>query len=168
MQWGLNTLTVGIWIALLVIVLVLTYFYRRDQKERKKKAEEKVAQFEEKKDAAKGYTIVIKENGSLKVLFEDGKAGERATSGRIKNFVDRRQMIKFLGKAITYDFSEIIPNEKGTYVIILYVWKHKLTPIEDPELTGAALSVSCKLCKPCGIQNDGDAVYCKKCGKKLC
>ncbi|MBN1243996.1 zinc ribbon domain-containing protein [Candidatus Bathyarchaeota archaeon] len=183
-------LTVGIWITILVIVLVLTYFYRRDQKERKTKVEEKLKPVEEKKDSGKGYILMIKENGSLQVIFKDGEAGERLTSGRAKIsasyrgtgkegektngkkqgtkvFVDRSQMIKFLGGIITCDLPEIIPEEKGTYVLMLDFWKNELTPIEDPELTEAPIDTSYKRCKSCETPNDNDALYCKKCGKQL-
>jgi len=194
---GLYTITAVVWFAILIIVLVLTYFYWRDLKERRKKSEEKVKQLKEKKDSGggytnsgKGYTVVIKEDGSLQVLFEDGKTGERPSSGRPKGFasyrgtgkegaisngkskgakvfVDRSQMIKFLGETITYDLPEIIPEERGTYVLILYAWKNEVTPIENPEILEAPLDAPHKICKQCGTQNDSDALYCKNCGRKL-
>ena len=170
--------------------MVLTYFYRRDQKEQKKKTEEKVKQLENKTDRGIGYAIVIKENGSVQVLFEDGKVAQKPASGRTedfvsyrrtmekgenfdiknkgtKDFVDRRQMIKFLGKTITCDLPGIIPEEKGTYVLILYIWKNQLIPIKGLELTEPPQSASYKFCKACETQNDSDAVYCKNCGEKL-
>jgi hypothetical protein len=76
-------------------------------------------------------------------------------------------MIKFLGGAITYDLPEIIPDEKGTYVLILHVWKNKVNPNRKPELKEVPVGKSGKSCKSCGTQNDSDTRYCKKCGKQL-
>ena len=114
--------------------MVLTYFYRRDQKEQKEKAEEKAKLLENKTDKGLGYAITIKENGSVQVFFENSKLNESPASRKTKDFVNRRKMIQFLGKAITCDLPEIIPEEKGTYVLILYVWKNELTPLKDLEL----------------------------------
>jgi len=187
---ALHTLTVIVWFASLIILLVLIYFYRLDRKASKTKSEEKVNRIEEIKDSGKGYAILIKEDGSLQVVFRDGEVGERLLSGRAepsasyrgaekkgeatnrknkgtKVFADRGQMIKFLGGTITCDLPEIIPEEKGTYVLILYIWKNELTPIKGPELTEVPLGASYKCCKSCGTQNDSDALYCKKCGRKL-
>lgn len=187
---SLQTLGVAIWFTLLAVVLVLLYFYQRDRKARRTIVKEKVKQAEEKTDSGKGYTVVINEDGSVQVVFGDGEAGERLPSGTAtasasysgsgkegepatgktkvaKVFANRNQMIKFLGGTITCDLPEMIPDEKGTYVVILYVWKNDLTMIEKPEGAGASLGALYKECKSCGTQNGSDALYCKKCGKQL-
>jgi hypothetical protein len=178
-------LVVGIWFALLGVVLVLGYFYYRDRKESKNIVNEKITIATKKKDSDNSYTIVIKEDGSVQVIFEDDEANKRVFSGMSgpsasykrgvgkrgevatgkskvrKVFVDRDQMMKFLGVSITRDLPKIIPEEKGTYVLILHVWKNNVTPIEVP------LKAAGKKCKSCEIQNDVDASYCKNCGKQL-
>jgi hypothetical protein len=180
-----HMLVVGIWFALLGVVLVLGYFYYRDRKASKNIVNKKITMATEKRDSDNSYTLVIKEDGSLQVIFEDDEASKRLPSGMSgfsasykrsigkvgkvatekskvrKVFVDRGQMIKFLGGTITYDLPKIIPEEKGTYVLILHVWKNNVTQIEVP------LKAAGKKCKSCEIQNDGDASYCKNCGKKL-
>ena len=177
-------LGVILWFIGLGIVLVLVYFFLRDLKARRTIVKEKVKGVEEKKDSGRGYTVVNNEDGSVQVVFEEGESGERLPSGSAnasatyrgagkegepstgkikvaKVFADRNQMIKFLGGTITHDLPEVIPDEKGTYVLILYAWKNEVTPIETP------LEASDKKCKSCGAQNDSDASYCKKCGKQL-
>ena len=178
-------LVVGIWFTLLGVVLVLGYFYYRDRKASKSIVNDKITPSTEKRDSDNSYTIVIKEDGSVQVMFKDDETGERLPSGRsgpsasyrlgvgkggeaatgkskvTKVFVDRGQMIKFLGGTITCDLPKIIPEEKGTYVLILHVWKNNVTPIEAP------LKAAGKKCKFCETQNDGDASYCKNCGKQL-
>jgi len=166
----LNLLLVGVWFTLLSIVLVLLYFYRRDRRARKKKVEEKNAPSTEKRDSGKSYTIVIKQDGSVQVMFGDGKAGESPPSGRLgvsayrgtgKAFADKNQMLKVLGGVITHDLPQLIPEEKGTYALILHVWKNELTPMD------AFLDATGKKCEFCGTLNDTDASYCKKCGDQL-
>lgn len=180
----LETLGVILWFTGLGIVLVLAYSYFRDRKARKTTVKEKVKRVEAKTDSGRGYTVVINEDGSVQVVFEEGESGERLPSGRgtasasyrgagkegepstgkskvAKVFADRNQMIRFLGGTITSDLPEMIPDEKGTYVLILYAWKNEVTPIEAP-LNGAG-----KKCKSCGTKNDSDARYCKNCGKQL-
>lgn len=178
----LYTVTVIVWFTVLFVLLVLIYFYWRDRKARKTKGEEKVKPAEEAKDSGRSYAIVIKDDGSLRLVFKEGEVGERlpdvrtAVSASYKGagkegviskrrrtrvFADRGRMIKFLGGTITCDLSEMIPEEKGTYALILYVWKNELTPVD------ASLGASYKVCKSCGTQNDADALYCKKCGGKL-
>ena len=163
-------LVVGVWFALLITVIVLLYFYRRDRKARKNIVKEKIKPSTEKRDSDKSYTIVIKEDGSAQLMFGDGEAGERLPSGRPgasdysgtgKGFADKNRMLRVLGGAITQELPAIIPEEKGTYVLILHVWKNKVTPIE------ATLASSYKNCSFCGTPNDSDASYCKKCGKQL-
>jgi ribosomal protein L40E len=161
------TPTVVVWFASLIILLVLVYFYWRDRKARKTKVKEKVKRVEDTKDSGKDYTILIREDGSFQVVFRDGEAGEKLSRGNAKVFPDRGRMMKFLGGAITYDLPEIIPDEKGTYVLILHVWKNKVNPDRKPELREAPVGKSGKSCKSCGTQNDSDARYCKKCGKQL-
>jgi hypothetical protein len=80
---------------------------------------------------------------------------------REKPFVNRNQLIQFLGRAITPDLPEVIPKENGTYVLILHVWKNKDNPIE------ARLDSTGKKYGFCETQNDSDEKYCKKCGKQL-
>lgn len=103
------------------------------------------------RDSDNSYAIVIKEDSSVQVMFKEdeaskkipsrmsgpsasykrgvGKGGEVKTGkNRVKKvFADRDQMIKFLGGTITCDLPKIIPEEKGTYVLILHVWKNNLT-----------------------------------------
>ena len=181
---SLQTLGVVLWFTLLAVVLVLLYFYYRDRKARRNVVREKVKRIEEKTDSGRGYTVVINEDGSVQVVFEEGESGERLPSGKetasasyrgagkegepstgkskvAKVFADRNQMIRFLGGTITSDLPEMLPDEKGTYVLILYAWKNEVTPIETP------LEVAGKKCKSCGTKNDSDASYCKKCGKQL-
>ena len=181
---SLQTLGVILWFTGLGVVLVLIYFFLRDRKARRTIVKEEVKRVEEKTDSGRGYAVVINEDGSVQVVFEEGEAGKRLPSGRTnasasyrgagkegepstgkikvaKVFADRNQMIKFLGGTITHDLPEMIPDEKGTYVLILYAWKNEVTPIETP------LEVAGKKCKFCGTQNDSDASYCKKCGKQL-
>jgi hypothetical protein len=143
---GLYTLTVVVWIAILVFVLIASYFYWRDQKELKKKNEERLKQLKEKKDSGKVITIIINEDGSAQIIFEDAKPGEKppVASGRKitasykgigkegevpsqktegkKVFADRKQMIKFLGEKINFYLAERIPEEPGTYRVYLDVW----------------------------------------------
>ena len=163
-------LIVGVWFALLGVVLVLLYFYRRDRKARKMEVEEKVKPLEEKRDSDRSYTIVIGQDGSVRVLFTDSEAGERLPSGRPvasayggtgRAFADKNQMVKFLGGTIAQDLPEIIPEEKGTYVLMLHVWKNEVNPIEAP------IEADGKKCVSCGTLNDTNASYCKKCGKQL-
>jgi ribosomal protein L40E len=163
-------LVVGVWFALLIILLVLLYFYRRDRKARKAIVKETVKPSTEKRDSDKSYTIVVKEDGSVQVMFGDGEAGARLPSGKAvasnyrgtgKAFADKNRMVGFLGGAITQDLPEMIPDEKGTYVLILHVWKNRVTPIE------ASSAASYKNCGSCGALNDSDAGYCKKCGRQL-
>ena len=167
---ALQTFAVVAWFTILIIVLVLMYSYYRDRKARKTTVKEKIKSPTGKRGSDKSYTIVIKEDGSAQVLFGDGEAGERPPSGRPgasayggtgKVFANRNQMIKLLGGTITYDLPEIIPEENGTYALILHVWKNEVTPIEAP------LNAADKKCKSCGTQNEGDSLYCKKCGKQL-
>ena len=127
------TLTVIVWFVSLIFLLVLIYFYRRDQKARKTKVKEKVKRIEDTTDSDKDYTILIKEDGISQLVFRDGEEGEKLPSGNTKVFPDRGKMIQFLGGAITHDLSEIIPNEKGTYVLILHVWKNEINPDRKPE-----------------------------------
>jgi hypothetical protein len=177
-------LAVGAWFTVLAIVLVLLYFRYRDLKTRRNKVGKKVKPTEEKTASDKSYTIVINEDGSVQVVFTDGESGETFPSGKLgvvasyrgagkegetstgksktaKVFADRCQMMKFLGGTITCDLPEIIPDEKGTYALILHVWKNTVNPIEAP------IDKAGKKCKSCGTQNDSDAKYCKKCGKQL-
>ena len=178
-------LVVGVWFALLGVVLVLFYFYYRDRKARRNIVKEKVKPSTEKRASDKSYTIVIREDGSVQVMFGDGEAGERLPSGTsgasasygrgagkeggvaagkgkvTKVFADSGQMTKFLGGAITCDLPEIVPEEKGTYVLILHVWKNEVAPV------AVSLGAAGKKCGSCGIQNEGDASYCKSCGKPL-
>ena len=74
-------LVVGIWFALLGVVLVLGYFYYRDRKESKNIVNEKITIATKKKDSDNSYTIVIKEDGSVQVIFEDDEANKRVFSG---------------------------------------------------------------------------------------
>ncbi len=181
---SLQTLGFILWFIGLGIVLVLVYFFLRDRKARKPLVKDEVKGVEEKTDSGRGYTVVINEDGSVQVVFEEGESGKRLPSGMAKAsaayrgagkegapstrkikvakvFADRNQMINFLGGRITHDLPEMIPDEKGTYVLILYSWKNEVTPIET------ALEAAVKKCTSCGSQNDSDASYCKKCGKQL-
>ena len=144
-------LIVGVWFALLGVVIVLGYFYYRDRKASKNIVCEKIAITTEKRGSDSNYTIVIKEDSSVQVMYRDDEASKKLLSGmsgpsasykrgvrkggevttgksRVKkDFADRDQMMKFLGGTITRDLPKIIPEEKGTYVLILHVWKNNLT-----------------------------------------
>jgi hypothetical protein len=166
----LQTLAVAAWFIGLIVVLVLLYFYYRDRKVRKTPVTDKVVPSAGKRGSDKSYTIVFKEDGSVQVLFDDGVPGKKPSSGRPvasayrsteKILANRRQLTRFLGGAITSDLPKILPKEKGTYALILHVWKNKVTPIDVP------LDSAGKKCKSCGTRNDSDASYCKNCGKQL-
>jgi hypothetical protein len=150
------TPTVAVWFASLLLLLVLIYFYRRDQSARKTKVKQKVKRIEDTKDSGKDYTILIKEDGSFQVVFRNGEEGEKLPSRNDKVFLDRGKMIKFLGGAINYDLPEIIPDKKGTYVLILHVWKNEVIPDRKAVLSEVPLGKSGKSCRACGPQNDND------------
>ena len=164
----LQTLAVIAWFAILIVVLVLIYMYFRDRKACKKPVLEKI-EIATEKTSDRSYTIVVEEDGSVQVFLEDGQSGGKLPSGRPrtsayskgKTFANKNQLARFLGGAITSDLPEVIPYEKGTYALILHVWKNKVTPIE------ATIASSHKNCSFCGTPNDSDARYCKKCGKQL-
>lgn len=145
--------------------------------------------------ASFGYIIRINEDGSTEVIFGDGIRGAKLPTGgegtsasyragtgeegkvpnqkteNSKVFADRSQMIDFLGKTIPSNLDKKIPKEPGGYIIYLDVWESEVTGFElpdyliEPELGGTDTRV--KACKYCETLNESDALYCKKCGKKL-
>ena len=164
----LQTLAVIAWFAILIVVLVLIYMYFRDRKACKKPVLEKIEPATEK-TSDRSYTIVVEEDGSVQVFLEDGQSGGKLPSGRPrtsayskgKTFANKNQLARFLGGAITSDLPEVIPYEKGTYALILHVWKNNVNPF-NVKVGGVGVK-----CRFCGAPNEGDACYCKKCGKQL-
>jgi hypothetical protein len=115
-----------------------------------------------KKAFDKSYSIVIDKDGSVQVIFGNGKKGARppvgsiiATSYRqgcveadnvlseklngVRYFSSKTQAIDFLGKRIMSELTAKFPEKQGDYLVYLDVWERDMVIFNDPTLSETAL-----------------------------
>jgi len=186
--WGERTTGIATLVGLAGLLIVIITFIHAFLSKKAKKPLEKL------KDSGECYFIRINEDGSAKIIFGDGERGAKLPSGVegisasyrgagkegivpnqkteiTKVFADRKQMIEFLGEKVKFYVAEKVSEEPGDYIFVLDVWEEEITGFEVPdvliypELGGTDTRI--KACKYCEALNESDALYCKKCGKKL-
>jgi hypothetical protein len=188
--WGDRTTSIAVLLGLaglLIVIITFMHAFLSKKTMTTQKALTGMSEFS-------SYIIRTKEDGSTEVIFGDGKTGARLPTGvedisasyregageegkmpnqkkEIKVFADKKQMIEFLGEKAKFYVVEKVSEEPGDLTLVISVWQEEITEFQlpdlliEPDLGGNDTRV--KACKYCETLNESDALYCKKCGKKL-